>query len=243
MEKGEAVLNHLKTQLFLDGAHKKDMLCWNQKKYIGGFTTNPSLMKKAGIQNYVAFAKEILKEIPQKPISFEVFADDLPSMKEQALKIQPWGPNVYVKIPVMNTQRVPTYDLISELCQEGLALNVTAILTLEQLKSVAQAMKSAKKGIVSIFAGRVADTGRNPLPLMQEALQELQSVNPNLQLLWASTRELWNIFQAHEIGCHIITVPPSILEKLKNLHKNLEDLSQETVRTFYKDAMDSGYHL
>ena len=239
----EEALNHLKVQLFVDGAHKKDMLYWNQQKYIGGFTTNPSLMKKAGIQNYVAFAKEILKEIQQKPISFEVFADDLPSMKEQALKIYPWGSNVYVKIPVMNTQRTPTYGLISELCQEGLALNVTAILTLDQLKSVAQAMKSASKGIVSVFAGRVADTGRDPLPLMKAAFQELQNTNPNLQLLWASTRELWNIFQAHEIGCHIITVPPSILNKLKNLNKNLEDLSQETVQAFYKDAMDSGYCL
>ena len=239
----EKVLNNLNVQLFVDGASKKDMVYWNQRKYIHGFTTNPSLMKKAGVKDYVAFSKEVLQEISQKPISFEVFADDLPSMKEQALKIHQWGSNVYVKIPVMNTQRIPTYPLISELCSEGLALNITAILTLSQLKSVAKAMRQASKGIVSVFAGRIADTGRDPLPLMQEALKEIQDINPNLQLLWASTREVWNIFQAHEMNCHIITVPPSILDKLKNLHKDLEELSQETVQAFYKDAMDSGYCL
>jgi len=229
-------------KLFADGADKAGMLEMYQNPRIDGFTTNPTLMRKAGISNYETFAKEILKAIPDKPLSFEVFADDLNEMERQALEIKTWGSNVYVKIPVMNTQRVSTAPLIQRLTQAGVQLNITAILTLEQVHEVADALRGGASAFVSVFAGRIADTGRDPIPLMQSAL-ELLRPNSSAELLWASPREVLNVYQAEAIGCHIITATNDLLKKLSLKDKNLTDYSQETVQMFYSDAQSAGYKL
>ena len=229
-------------KLFADGADKAGMLEMYQNPRIDGFTTNPTLMRKAGISNYETFAKEILKAIQDKPLSFEVFADDLNEMERQALEIKNWGTNVYVKIPVMNTQRVSTAPLIQRLTQAGVQLNITAILTLEQVHEVADALRGGASAFVSVFAGRIADTGRDPIPLMQSAL-ELLRPNSSAELLWASPREVLNVYQAEAIGCHIITATNDLLKKLSLKDKDLTDYSQETVQMFYSDAKSAGYKL
>ena len=213
-----------------------------QNPQIDGFTTNPTLMHKAGITDYVAFAKDILKEIPDKPISFEVFADEFGEMERQAVEIADWGRNVYVKIPVMNTKRKTSYDLVRKLSQAGVQLNITAIMTLEQVRKVAEAVQGGSSSFVSVFAGRVADTGVDPIPMMQEALELLKTA-PNAELLWASPREVLNVYQAETIGCHIITATNDILKKLELNGKNLDVYSQETVQMFFNDAQAAGFHL
>jgi transaldolase len=229
-------------KLFADGADKAGILEMYQNPRIDGFTTNPTLMRKAGITDYVAFAKDLLREIPDKPISFEVFADEFDEMERQALEIADWGQNVYVKIPVMNTKRKTSYDLVRKLSQAGVQLNITAIMTLEQVRKVAEAVQGGSSSFVSVFAGRVADTGVDPIPMMQEALELLKTV-PNAELLWASPREVLNVYQAETIGCHIITATNDILKKLELNRKNLDVYSQETVQMFFNDAQAAGFHL
>ena len=229
-------------KLFADGADKSGILEMYQNPRIDGFTTNPTLMRKAGITDYVAFAKDILKEIPDKPISFEVFADEFGEMERQAVEIADWGRNVYVKIPVMNTKRKTSYDLVRKLSQAGVQLNITAIMTLEQVRKVAEAVQGGSSSFVSVFAGRIADTGVDPVPLMKEALELLKKAK-NAKLLWASPREVLNVYQAESIGCHVITATNDILKKLNLKGKDLTDYSQETVQMFYKDAQAAGFQL
>lgn len=232
----------LKIKIFADGADKSSMLEMYEKPFISGFTTNPTLMRKAGVEDYRSFAHEMLEAIPDRPISFEVFADEMEEMETQALEIQSWGENVYVKIPVTNTKGEPTYDLINRLSEKNVKLNVTAILALEQVREVAFALKDSKGAVVSVFAGRIADTGVDPIPVMQAAL-ELLKLAPNAELLWASPRELLNVIQADSIGCHIITATPDVLKKLESLGKDLKQFSLETVQMFYNDATKVGYTI
>ena len=229
-------------KLFADGADKAGILEMYQNPRIAGFTTNPTLMRKAGITDYVAFAKDLLREIPDKPISFEVFADEFDEMERQALEIAGWGKNVYVKIPVMNTKRQTSYELVQKLSQAGVQLNITAMMTLEQVNKVTEAVQGGASCFVSVFAGRVADTGIDPVPMMQEAL-ELLKKTPNAELLWASPREVLNVYQAEAIGCHIITATNDILKKLELNGKNLDVYSQETVQMFFNDAQAAGFQL
>ena len=210
--------------IYADGANMKDILYFNSKKFIKGLTTNPTLMKKAGIKDYEAFAKDILNDVKDKSISFEVFSDDLDEMEKQALKIATWGDNVYVKIPVTNTKGVPTYSLIKKLADKGVKVNVTAIMTLEQVRDVVLSLNQNVPSYVSVFAGRIADTGVDPVPLMSAAVQ-ITSMNSKAEVIWASPRELLNIFQADEIGCQIITVTNDILKKLELVDYNLSSYS------------------
>ena len=235
-------LDNLKVKIYADGADRDGMLEMYAKSYIQGFTTNPTLMKKAGITDYKAFAHEILQAIPDRPISFEVFADEFTDMERQALEIKTWGENVYVKIPVSNTRQEMAYDLIERLSGADVHLNVTAILTLEQVQNVADALKDGPDSIVSVFAGRIADTGLDPVPVMQKALTLLE-VAPKAELLWASPREVLNIYQADNIGCHIITATNDLLRKLALGGKDLAEYSLETVQMFYDDAQSAGYTL
>lgn len=232
----------LKIKIFADGADKASMLEVNAKSYVKGLTTNPSLMRKAGISDYKGFAKEILSEIKDKSISFEVFSDDFDDMERQALEIASWGDNVYAKIPVMNTQRETAYALIKKLAAKKVKLNVTAIMTLTQVRDTVASLDPKVPSYVSVFAGRIADTGRDPVPLMAAAV-ELLKVAPAAELIWASPRELLNIFQAEQIGCHIITVTPDILKKLSLFGYDLTTYSLDTVRTFYDDALTAGFKL
>jgi transaldolase len=236
------ILTELKTKLFADGADSESMLQMYSNPLIKGFTTNPTLMRQAGIQDYEAFAKTILKKITDKPISFEVFSDDFNKMKQQALKISSWGNNVYVKIPVSNTKGFPSYGLIKELAAAGVKQNVTALMTLEQVHHVTMALADGPTACISVFAGRIADTGRDPLPIMAAAMELLRPY-PQLELIWASPRELLNIIHASQIGCHIITVTHNLLNKLNTLNKELQQFSLETVQMFYKDAEAAGYTL
>jgi transaldolase len=235
-------VSELRVQVFADGADKASMLDLYRQPYIKGFTTNPTLMRKAGITDYERFALDILQHIPDRPISFEVFADDEPEMERQARKIARWANNVYVKIPVTNTRSEPMYDLIRRLGADGIQVNATALLALDQVRHVAKALQGGAPSYISVFAGRVADTGRDPIPLMKSAL-ELMAPEPNCQLVWASPRELLNIFQADEIGCHIITVTSDVLKKVSLVGKDLHEFSLETVRMFHDDAAHSGYTL
>jgi transaldolase len=235
-------INDLKIKLFADGADKTAMLNLYRNPLIQGFTTNPTLMRKAGIADYEVFARDILSEIRDRPISLEVFADEFDEMERQARLIATWGPNVYVKIPVTNTRREPALDLIHRLSQEGIRLNITAMLTLEQVRQVARALAGGAPSNVSVFAGRIADTGRDPVPLMAQAV-ELVSVHPGMELIWASPRELLNIFQADAIGCHIITATPDVLQKLSLVGKDLDEYSLDTVKMFHSDAVKSGFHV
>lgn len=232
----------LSIKLFADGANIKDMLDVYHAKVVQGFTTNPTLMRKAGISDYQAFAKEVVKAIPDYPISFEVFSDDFSSMEKEARIIATWGPNVNIKIPITNTKGESSIPLIRKLSGEGLQLNVTAILTLEQVQATIEALNPNVPAIVSVFAGRIADTGCDPIPVMTKAAEMIAS-KPKAELLWASTRELYNIFQAQECGCHIITVTPDILKKLSMVGKDLTELSLETVNMFYHDATQAGFKL
>jgi transaldolase len=234
----------LKVKLFADGADLQGMLKLAGNPNIKGFTTNPTLMKRAGVQNYEAFAREVLSHIQDRPISFEVFADEFDVMYQQALKIHTWGTNVNVKIPIMNTKRQYSYELITKLSEMGVNLNVTAIFTLEQVRKTVSALvpSPATNHIISVFAGRIADTGVDPVPLMQEALTYLEG-REDIELLWASPREFLNIIQADQIGCHIITATPGILEKISLLNKDLEEFSLETVKMFYNDASAAGFEI
>lgn len=232
----------LKVQIFADGADKAGMLEMYNKSFIKGLTTNPTLMKKAGIKDYEAFAKDILLEVKDKSISFEVFSDDLDEMEEQALKIATWGENVYVKIPITNTKGIPTYSLIKKLSDKGVKVNVTAIMTLEQVRDVVLSLNQNVPSYVSVFAGRIADTGVDPVPLMSAAVQ-ITSMNSKAEVIWASPRELLNVFQADEIGCQIITVTNDILKKLELVDYNLSTYSLDTVKMFYNDAVSAGYKI
>jgi transaldolase len=232
----------LNIKLFADGADLDSMLTLYKDPKIQGFTTNPTLMNKVGIKNYEKFAKQVLAAIPDRPVSFEVFADDLPSMFAQANVIASWGPNVNVKIPITNTQGEFTGPIIKKLSASGVQLNITAILTLEQVKAVAENLSPDTPAIVSVFAGRIADTGVDPMPIMRECVTILKKL-PQAELLWASPRELLNIIQADAVGCNIITATPDVLDKLKSLGKNLTKFSLETVQMFYDDAQAAGYTI
>ncbi len=232
----------LKVKLFADGADKAGMLEMAKKPFIKGFTTNPTLMKKAGVTDYEAFAKEILAQIQDRPISLEVFADDFEEMEKQARKISGWAKNVYVKIPVMNTRRMPSLELARRLSQAGVKINVTALLTLSQVRQVAAQVAGGAPCQLSVFAGRIADTGVDPVPLMAAAVEALKAA-PNAELIWASPRELLNVFQAEAVGCHIITATHDILNKLSLVGKDLEEYSWETVRMFYNDARAAGFKM
>ena len=235
-------IEDLRIKLFADGADKAGMLEMARLPYVRGFTTNPTLMRKAGVVDYKAFAREVLQAIPDRPISFEVFSDEFPEMERQARQITAWGPNVYVKIPVTNTRREPAYDLIRRLSEAGIKLNVTAILTLEQVREVAAALAGETPSVVSVFAGRIADTGRDPVPLMATAVDLLRPY-PREELLWASPRELLNVFQADAVGCHIITATSDVLKKLSLVGKDLAAYSLDTVKMFHDDAKQAGYTL
>lgn len=236
-------LNDLKIQLYADGADKAGILDLYAKPYIKGLTTNPSLMKKAGIKDYEAFAKDILQTVTSKPISLEVFTDDLAEMRRQALKIKGWANNVYTKIPITNSRGESCLSLIRELGKEGVKLNVTALLTIRQVAGVAEALNPAVPSVVSVFAGRIADTGVDPQPIMRASLALLEG-QPKAELLWASTREVLNISQAEDCGCAIITVPHDILSKAAKLWAmDLTALSLDTVKMFASDAAAAGYTL
>ena len=233
----------LRVKIFADGADKLGMLEMYHKPYIRGFTTNPTLMRKAGVTDYRKFAQEVLAVIPDRPISFEVFADDFAEMERQALEIATWGKNVYVKVPVSNTVGEPTYDLVSKLSQSGVRVNVTAVMTLSQVHKLADTLAGGSPCYVSVFAGRIADTGRDPVPIMAEAVKILRCNSPNAELIWASPRELLNILHADSIGCQIITVTNDILKKLDLIGKDLDEYSLDTVRMFYDDASKAAFQL
>jgi transaldolase len=232
----------LRVRLFQDGADIGSMRRAYVDGLVQGFTTNPTLMRKAGITDYEAFAREAIEAIPDVPISFEVFSDTLDDMEREARIIASWGGTTYIKIPISDTRGDSTAPLIRKLSSEGLALNITALLTLEQVRETAAALEPGTPSIVSVFAGRIADTGVDPLPVMREAVQILEPL-PRAELLWASPREVLNVFQADECGCHIITATPDILSKLSLTGKDLREYSLETVRMFYTDAQAAGYKL
>jgi len=235
-------LGDLKVKLFADGADRAGILRMYENPLIRGFTTNPTLMRKAGVTDYEAFAKDIVSAVPDRPISLEVFADEFAEMERQALKISGWGENVYTKIPVTNTRRESSLDLVCRLARRGVKLNVTALMTLQQVKEVAAALAGGPPAYVSVFAGRIADTGRDPVPVMAEAVDLLRPY-PNTELIWASPRELLNIFQADSVGCHIITATHDLLHKLALVGKDLDDHSLDTVKMFHRDAVQAGFEL
>jgi transaldolase len=235
-------LNELKVKIFADGANLPGMIELYKNPLIKGFTTNPTLMRQAGISDYEAFARQVLAAIPDRPISFEVFSDDFDEMERQALHIQEWGANVSVKIPITNTAGRPAYDLIRKLTRAGVKLNITAIMTLEQVHETAACLVGGPASYVSVFAGRIADTGRDPIPLMAAAVEALRAV-PQTELIWASPRELLNIFHAESIGCHIITVTHDVLKKTTLIGKDLSQYSLDTVKMFYDDAQRAGFTL
>ncbi len=235
-------ISELRIKLFADGADRAQILQSRANPIISGFTTNPTLMRAANVTNYEAFAREVLQVVTDQPISFEVFADEFCEMERQARKIASWGKNVYAKIPVMNTRRESSMNLVCRLADSGVKVNVTAVMTLDQVRDAALALGGGAPGVISVFAGRIADTGSDPVPMMAAGL-ELVSMYSNIELLWASPRELLNIFQANDIGCHIITVTESILAKLNSVGRSLNDYSLETVMMFHRDAVRSGYEL
>jgi transaldolase len=235
-------VDQLSVKIFADGADLPGMVEMYGKPYIKGFTTNPTLMRKAGISDYAAFAREVLHAIPDRPISFEVLSDEFAEMERQAHEIASWGENVYVKIPVTNTRRESACDLIRRLSHTGVKINVTALLSLGQVRDVAVAVACGAPACVSVFAGRVADTGCDPVPLMVAAVEMLR-IAPNAELIWASPRELLNVFQADAIGCHIITVTNDILKKLSLVGRPLEEYSLDTVKMFHTDATQAGFAL
>jgi transaldolase len=232
----------LKVKIFADGADRESMLESYANPLVSGFTTNPTLMRRAGVSDYVGFAKEILKEIPDRDISFEVFSDEFDDMERQAREIATWGENVYVKIPVSNTKGETSYDLVNRLSHEGVKVNVTAIFTLDQVRRVAEAVDGGAPCCVSVFAGRIADAGIDYMPTMIESVKILQS-NPQAELIWASPREVFNVVEANDIGCHIITCTSDIIKKLPTFGKDLAQFSLETVQLFYKDATAAGYSI
>jgi transaldolase len=235
-------MSDLKIKIFADGAEFDQIMALTKNPWVKGFTTNPTLMRKAGITDYQGFALKVLSAIPDRPVSFEVFADDLPGMIEQGRQIASWGSNANVKIPVTNTEGVFCGPVIKELADAGVVVNVTAIMTAAQVKQIAACLNPKVGSIISVFAGRIADTGRDPIPLMKDCLANLKG-HPKAELLWASPRELLNIFQADEMGCHIITVTGDVLAKLALVGKNLDEYSLETVKMFRKDAVAAGYSI
>jgi transaldolase len=235
-------IEELNVKIFADGADKEGILEMYAKTFIKGFTTNPTLMRKAGISDYRAFAKEILQAISDRPISFEVFSDEFQDMERQAMEIASWGDNVYVKIPVTNTRGQPCYELVRKLTKSGVKVNVTALMTLDQVRDVVAVLESETPSYVSVFAGRIADTGRDPVPLMAAAVEILKT-RPKAELIWASPRELLNIFQADTLGCHVITVTNDTLKKLVLIGRDLNDYSLETVKMFFEDAKGAGFEL
>jgi len=235
-------IEEMRIKIFADGAEKASMLELAQKPYIKGLTTNPTLMCKAGVTNYEEFAKDVLSVIKDKPISFEVFSDNFSEMERQGRLINSWGSNVYVKIPITNTKREPSYGLIKRLSADGVKLNVTAIFTMEQIKKTIESLNPEVPAVISVFAGRIADTGVDPLPLMKEAKTLLKGF-PKFELLWASPREFLNIFHAEEAGADIITVTPDLLKKIEKIGYSLKDFSVDTVKMFYDDGQKAGYKL
>jgi len=235
------MVKKFKIKIFADGADMKSIVDLNKKKYISGFTTNPTLMKKAGIKDYKKFALNVLKLIKKKPVSFEVFADDLKLMKLQAKEISTWGKNVYVKIPVTNSKGKSTKKIIYELSREGINLNITAVFTKKQIIETIKALDKNSKSIISVFAGRIADTGLDPSSIIKYSIKAAKK--KKIEVLWASTRETLNIFEAQKIKCHIITVPHSILAKFNFIGMNLNKLSLETVKLFLQDSIKAGFKI
>ena len=234
--------NSLRVKLFADGADFTGMIEMASKPFISGLTTNPTLMKKAGVTDYEKFAKEVLNEIQDKPISFELFSDDLQEMKRQAKKIASWGNNIFVKVPITNSFGASTQSVVEALTQDGIKVNVTAVMTPRQVNEIVQSLNPEIESYVSVFAGRIADTGRDPVPIMRDCLN-LLAMNLKSELIWASPRELLNVIQAHEIGCHIITATSEILNKVNLIGRNLEEYSLETVKMFSDDAKNAGYTI
>jgi len=232
----------LKVKLFADGAEKAGMLEMYKNPLIAGFTTNPTLMKKAGISNYKEFARDILSVIKDRPISFEVFSDDFAEMEKQALEIASWGSNVNVKIPITNTKAESCFHLVDKLAGKGVKLNITAMMTVDQVKHILSPLAKGPGGYVSVFAGRIADAGVDPVPVMSEVVSLLKPY-PHIELIWASPRELFNIVQANQIGCHIITATNDILKKLPTIGKDLTEFSLDTVKMFYNDAKAAGFKI
>ena len=232
----------MKVKLFADGADLAGMKEMAANPLIKGFTTNPTLMRKAGIGDYKAFARDVLETISDRPVSFEVFADEFDEMEAQAMEIASWGANVNVKIPVTNTQRKFSGPLIKRLSKAGVKVNVTAVMTPQQVERITDCLDSKTEAIISVFAGRIADTGRDPMPIMAKAVQ-IMKAKPRAELIWASPRELLNVFQADSVGCHIITATNDILKKLSLVDKDLDNYSLETVEMFYKDAKAAGYTI
>ena len=235
-------LDKLKIKIFADGAEIESIKKLNSNSFIKGFTTNPSLMKKAGVKDYKEFALKLLSEIKDKPISFEVFSDEIPEMEKQAYEISKWGKNVNVKIPVTNTKKESTAELIRKLSSKGIVCNITALFTTDQVKEVYDAIDKSTPSILSVFAGRIADTGKDPSDIIKYSVDLVKSKSKT-EVLWASTRETLNIFQAEKLNCQIITVPHEILGKLSYLDKNLDDFSLETVKSFYKDSIAAGFKI
>jgi transaldolase len=235
-------LAELQVKIFADGADLAGIREMKAKPWIRGFTTNPTLMRKAGVTDYSGFARQVIAEVHDLPVSFEVFADEFAEMRREALEIANWGDNVYVKIPITNTQRKSSVNLIRDLSSSGVKLNVTALLAVEQVREVVPALASGPGGFISVFAGRIADTGRDPIPIMTSALEFLRSYK-NLELIWASPREILNIFHADSIGCHIITVTNDLLKKADVIGKDLGVYSLETVKMFYEDGRKAGFEL
>ncbi len=242
MREAVQTLTDLKVKIFADGANRNAMLELYRNPLIRGFTTNPTLMRQAGVTDYGTFARDILQAIPDRPISLEVFADEFDEMERQALEMASWGDNVYVKIPVTNTRGEPSNPLVRRLAQGGVKVNVTALLSLDQVRCIIPSLAHGPMSYISVFAGRVADTGQDPMPLMEEAVRLLRPF-PSIELIWASPRELFNVFQADAAGCHIITVAHDILKKLCLVGKNLHEYSLETVKMFYEDGRKAGYAL
>lgn len=229
-------------KIYADGADLSSFEELNKNPKISGFTTNPSLMKKSGVTDYKKFAKEVLKIVKKKPVSFEVFTDDINEMEAQAREISTWGENIYVKIPITNSKNVKTNQIIKKLSDDKIKCNVTAVFTIDQVQDILSVVENNTDLIISIFAGRIADTGLDPINTMKEAIK-LCKTKKNIEILWASTREIFNVVQANNINCHIITVPNSILLKMSNFGKNLKKLSLETVNSFLIDAQKSGFKI
>ena len=235
-------MKNSRTKIFCDIAELKQIKKFDKKKIVKGFTTNPSLMKKAGAKDYKKYSKEILKVSPNKPVSLEVFADDYLNMKKQALEINTWGKNVYVKIPVTNSKGVFTGKIIKELNNMHIKLNITAVYNFKQVQKILKLINKKSKVIISIFAGRAGDTGKDPVPEFKKSIS-LAKKFKNVEILWASVRETYNFIQAKQLGCHIITVPPATIEKIENFGKSFDQLTKETVKAFYKDAKSVGFKI
>ena len=235
-------MKNSRTKIFCDIAELKQIKKFDKKKIVKGFTTNPSLMKKAGAKDYKRYSKEILKISPNKPVSLEVFADDYLNMKKQALEINTWGKNVYVKIPVTNSKGVFTGKIIKELNNMHIKLNITAVYSFKQTQKILKLINKKSRVIISIFAGRAGDTGKDPIPEFKKSISAAKKFK-NVEILWASVREPYNYIQAKQLGCHIITIPPATIEKIEKFGKSYDELTKETVGAFYKDAKSAGFKI